>query len=63
MRRNRLERLAVEDAQKAEVVKLRSFVGLENAEVAARLGVSENTGQRHRAFARAWLFRAMRPRP
>lgn len=54
-----LERLAVEDPQKAEVVKLRFFVGLENAEVAALLGVSEKTVQRHWSFAKAWLFRAM----
>jgi len=56
-----LEQLAAEDPEKAEVVKLRFFVGLENAEVAALLGVSEKTVQRHWAFAKAWLFRAMRP--
>jgi RNA polymerase sigma factor (TIGR02999 family) len=55
-----LERLAAEDPEKAEVVKLRFFVGLENSEVAALLGVSEKTVQRHWAFAKAWLFRAMR---
>src|SRR5215468_8386405 len=38
-----LELLAAEDPQKAEVVKLRFFVGLENGEVAALLGVSEKT--------------------
>ena len=54
-----LERLAKEDAEKAEVVKLRFFVGLENAEIASLLGVSEKTVQRHWAFAKAWLFRAM----
>jgi len=54
-----LERLAAEDAEKAEVVKLRFFVGLENAEVAAILGVSEKTVQRHWSFAKAWLYRAM----
>ena len=54
-----LERLAAEDAVKAEVVKLRFFVGLENAEVAAILGVSEKTVQRHWSFAKAWLYRAM----
>ena len=55
-----LERLAAEDAEKAQVVKLRFFVGLENAEVASLLGVSEKTVQRHWAFAKAWLTRAMR---
>jgi len=56
-----LEKLTVEDPQKAEVVKLRFFVGLENSQVASLLGVSEKTVQRHWAFAKAWLFRAMRP--
>jgi len=54
-----LERLTAEDPEKAEVVKLRFFVGLENAEVAAILGVSEKTVQRHWSFAKAWLHRAM----
>jgi DNA-directed RNA polymerase specialized sigma24 family protein len=45
---------------KAEVVKLRFFVGLENSETAAVLGISEKTVQRHWTFAKAWLFRAMR---
>ena len=48
-----LERLAAEDPEKAQVVKLRFFVGLENAEVATLLGVSEKTVQRHWAFAKA----------
>jgi RNA polymerase sigma factor (TIGR02999 family) len=56
-----LEQLASEDPVKAEVVKLRFFVGLEETEIAALLGVSKKTVQRHWAFARAWLFRAMRP--
>ncbi len=55
-----LEQLTAEDPEKAAVVKLRFFVGLENSEVAALLGVSEKTVQRHWAFAKAWLFRAMR---
>jgi RNA polymerase sigma factor (TIGR02999 family) len=55
-----LEQLTAEDPEKAAVVKLRFFVGLENSEVAALLGVSEKTVQRRWAFAKAWLFRAMR---
>ncbi|MGA2655927.1 MAG: sigma-70 family RNA polymerase sigma factor [Verrucomicrobiota bacterium] len=55
-----LARLEVEDPVKAEVVKLRFFVGLENSETAAVLGISEKTVQRHWTFAKAWLFRAMR---
>jgi RNA polymerase sigma factor (TIGR02999 family) len=54
-----LDRLEAEAPDKAEVVKLRFFVGLENAEIAAVLGVSEKTVQRHWAFAKAWLYRAM----
>lgn len=54
-----LERLAAEDPEKAQVVKLRFFVGLENVAVATLLGVSEKTVQRHWNFAKAWLARAM----
>jgi RNA polymerase sigma factor (TIGR02999 family) len=54
-----LEKLTAEDPEKAEVVKLRFFVGLENAEIAAVMGISEKTVQRHWSFAQAWLYRAM----
>ena len=54
-----LEKLTAEDPEKAEVVKLRFFVGLENAEIAAVMGISEKTVQRHWSFAKAWLYRAM----
>jgi RNA polymerase sigma factor (TIGR02999 family) len=52
-----LDRLAAHDAVKAEVVKLRFFVGLTNEQVAKVLNVSEPTVKRHWAYARAWLFR------
>jgi RNA polymerase sigma factor (TIGR02999 family) len=55
-----LVRLTTEDPQKAEVVKLRFFVGLGNAEIATLLDVSEKTVQRHWAFAKAWLARAIK---
>ena len=55
-----LVRLTTEDPQKAEVVKLRFFVGLENAEIASLLDVSEKTVQRHWAFAKAWLACAIK---
>jgi RNA polymerase sigma factor (TIGR02999 family) len=54
-----LEQLAEQDTEKAEVVKLRFFAGLDNAEIAAILGVSEKTVQRHWSFAKAWLYRVM----
>jgi RNA polymerase sigma factor (TIGR02999 family) len=52
-----LGRLAERDPQKAELVKLRYYVGLTLAEAAEVLGVSEPTVKRHWAYARAWLFR------
>ena len=52
-----LERLAAVDAPKAELVKLRFFVGLTNAEAANVLGLSESTVKRYWEYARAWLLR------
>lgn len=51
-----LEKLSGESAQQAEIVKLRYFVGLEHAEIAEVLGISEATVRRHWAYARAWLY-------
>ena len=51
-----LEKLAVQSPQKAEVVKLRYFAGMEHAEIAEALGVSEPTARRHWAYARSWLY-------
>ncbi len=45
-----LDRMAVEDATKAQIVKLRFFAGLENREIAEMLGISERTVER------AWRF-------
>lgn len=50
-----LERFAVLDPQKAELVKLRYFVGMTLEQAAEALGLSERTAKRHWAFARAWL--------
>ena len=55
-----LDRLTLVDARKAEVVKLRVFVGLEVQEIAAALGTSEKTIQRDWIFAKAWLSRELR---
>jgi len=58
-----LELLAAADPLKAEVVKLRFFVGLDHREVAALLGVSVKSVERHWAFAKAWLGRALKQAP
>ena len=54
-----LDALTLEDPTAAEVVKLRYFVGMTIAEIAAALGVSPRSADRHWAFARAWLKRAI----
>lgn len=51
-----LGRLARDEPSKAEVVKLRYFVGMTNRETAEALGLSEATVERHWSFAKAWLF-------
>jgi len=55
-----LERLAADDPPKAELVRLRFFIGLTNAEAATVLGLSEPTAKRYWNFARAWLLREIR---
>jgi RNA polymerase sigma factor (TIGR02999 family) len=57
-----IDRLAAEDPVRASVVKLRFFVGLSDRETAEALGLSERTVERHWAYAKAWLFRAIRKR-
>jgi RNA polymerase sigma factor (TIGR02999 family) len=54
-----LDRLAAQDPVKAELVKLRYFVGLTIAETAEVLGISEPTAKRYWAYARAWLYDAI----
>ena len=55
-----LDRLAEIDSRKAEVVKMRMFIGLEVQEVAAALNASEKTVQRDWTFAKAWLSRELK---
>lgn len=50
-----LEKLAVKDQRKAELVKLRYFAGLTNEQAAAALGVSTSTADNDWAFAKFWL--------
>lgn len=54
-----LEEFSRLDPRRAEVVKLRYFVGLNHAEIASLLGVSEKTVIRHWSYAKAWLLDAI----
>jgi RNA polymerase sigma-70 factor, ECF subfamily len=56
-----LDQLATLDQRQAQVVELRYFGGLENAEVAAVLGISEPTVVRDWRVARAWLYSRLHP--
>ena len=55
-----LERLQAEDPEKARVVVMKFFGGLTNRELAESLNVTERTVERHWAYAKAWLFAAVR---
>jgi RNA polymerase sigma factor (TIGR02999 family) len=50
-----LDELAGSDPRAAELVKLRFFVGMSNAEAATALGVSTRTVERLWVYAKAWL--------
>ena len=54
-----LEKLAMEDPIRAEVVKLHYFVGLTHAESAEILQISEKTVRRHWNYARVWLYQTI----
>jgi len=55
-----LTQLAKVDSAAAELVNLRFFTGLTQAEAAAQLDISRSTADRTWVFARAWLFRRVR---
>lgn len=55
-----LEKLAAEEPQKAELVKLRYFAGLSVEEAAETLGISDPTAKRWWAYARGWLGREIK---
>lgn len=55
-----LEKFARLDPQRAELVKLRYFVGLTFEEAADVMGISEPTAKRYWAFSRAWLLEEIR---
>jgi RNA polymerase sigma factor (TIGR02999 family) len=55
-----LQRLAVEDPLKAQLVELRYFAGLTGEQAAEVLGISASSADRQWAFVRAWLQAAVR---
>ena len=55
-----LDKLAALDSRKAELVKLRYFVGMNFEEAAAALGIAVPTAKQWWAYARAWLTVEMR---
>ena len=52
-----LQRLQIKDSELAQVVMLKFFAGLTNAEVAESTGVTERTIQNKWTFAKAWLIK------
>ena len=54
-----LERLQKKDQELAQVVMLKFFAGLTNAEVAEMTGVTERTVQSKWTFAKAWLLKTI----
>jgi RNA polymerase sigma factor (TIGR02999 family) len=55
-----LDRFAEVEPRKAEVVKLRYFVGMTVEETAEALGISAPTAKRDWTYARAWLARELK---
>jgi RNA polymerase sigma factor (TIGR02999 family) len=55
-----LDKLAAIHAVQAQVVKLRCFVGMTNAEAAEALGLTERTVKYYWSHARAWLIREVK---
>ena len=54
-----IEKLAKEDPQAVELIKLRFFIGLEMTEIAKAMEISERAAYRIWAFARAWLYKEL----
>mgnify|MGYP002725703443 CR=1 FL=1 len=55
-----IERLAEENQEFADLVKMRFFAGLSVEEAGAAMGLSARTARRHWAYSQAWRFRALR---
>jgi RNA polymerase sigma factor (TIGR02999 family) len=58
-----LEKLVAVDSRKADLVKLRYFVGLNFEEAASALGIAVPTAKHWWAYTRAWLTVEMRGSP
>ena len=58
-----LERLAASEPRKAELVRLRFFVGLSEEETAEALEISVRTVRRDWRFVRAWMYEALDDAP
>ena len=56
-----LQRLEQHNKPCADLVKLRFFAGLTMEQAAVALGIAPRTAHRYWAFARAWLYDALRP--
>lgn len=54
-----LQRLAAEEPDKAQLVKLRYFAGMQLEEAAEVMGISRATASRYWTYARAWLYNAL----
>ena len=54
-----LTQFSKEDPEKAELVKLLYFAGLNLDEAAAAQGISRTTAHRHWVFAKTWLYNAI----
>lgn len=58
-----LNQLAEADPEAAQLVNLRFFAGLTQAQAAEEMGISRSTADRSWVFARAWLFSRIRSFP
>ena len=56
-----LDRLARIDRERADIVEMRYFGGMEIADIAVVLNLSESTVKRRWQAARLWLFEALQP--
>jgi RNA polymerase sigma factor (TIGR02999 family) len=54
-----LDKLAIEHARRAELIKLRFFTGLTNQQAAEVLGISCSTADNDWAYAKTWLLLEM----